>query len=74
MDKKGNVDSAKNKEKKASVDNHNRRLNRLLDELASLKGSDKEERPIHIIAAPILSELEKISWEETNALLRRISG
>lgn len=72
MDKTGSVVSARNKAKKSLAAIHNRRLNKLLNELASLKNGDKDERPIHIIAAPMLSELEKVSWEETQALLNRI--
>lgn len=74
MDKTGSVVGARNKTKKSLAAFHNRRLKNLLNELASIKNTDKEERSIHIIAAPILSELEKMSWEETQAFLRRISG
>ncbi len=68
------VDAAKEAEKKSLARKHNRRLKKIRDELTSLQELSKEKRPIYVIAAAILSELEKSSWDETKALLRRVSS
>ncbi len=68
------VDAAKEAEKKSLARKHNRRLKKLQDELTSLRELSKEKRPIYVIAAAVLSELEKSAWDETKALLRRVSG
>jgi hypothetical protein len=73
MIKTETVGAAKETEKKSLARKHNRRLNKLRDELVSLQASNKEKRSIHTLAVAPLSELEKISWDETMALLKRVS-